>query len=99
MSKAVHEVYPAKIANHLLREYKKRINKAIKIIEDSWYSKNTIQLEDVGYSSDIRWKVWKELKGEEKIQEVMSAEELDSYLPKNEYEALNEDLMWGEDYD
>jgi len=26
-------------------------------------------------------------------------EELDSYLPKNEYEALNEDLMWGEDYE
>lgn len=64
---------------HLLENYEKEneryriainemamiICKAIEHIEKSWNDKCTIPLEEVGYSTDNRWEIWKILKGSE----------------------------------
>lgn len=43
----------------------KKVDKAIEYIEKSWNDKCTIPLEEVGYSTDDRWEIWKILKGSE----------------------------------
>lgn len=44
----------------------KKVDKAIECIEKSWNDKCTIPLEEVGYSTDNRWEIWKILKGSDK---------------------------------
>lgn len=50
--------------SELDKEYK--ISKAIEHIEKSWNDKCTVPLEEVGYSTDNRWEIWKILKGDDK---------------------------------